>query len=172
MLKYYNYMVTFSEVPDEISLCINITGCPIRCTDCHSKFLWENIGKEITDECLEKIINENNDVTCICIMGGDSDIKDILRIVTFIKNKFPSKKICWYSGKDIQINNISQIYKDIFSIIDYFKCGPYIKEYGGLDSPNTNQNFYKIMKTNGTNLLVNITRKFSHENKDLYKKDR
>ena len=50
MLKYYNYMVTFSEVPDEISLCINITGCPIRCTDCHSKFLWENIGKEITDE--------------------------------------------------------------------------------------------------------------------------
>ena len=107
MLKYYNSMITFSEVPDEISLCINISNCPIKCPDCHSKFLWENIGKEITDECLEKIINENNDVTCICIMGGDSDIKDILRIVTFIKNKFPSKKICWYSGKDIQINNIS-----------------------------------------------------------------
>ena len=43
-------MITFSEVPDEISLCINISNCPIKCPDCHSKFLWENIGKEITDE--------------------------------------------------------------------------------------------------------------------------
>ena len=53
MLKYYNSMITFSEVPDEISLCINISNCPIKCPDCHSNFLWEKIGKEITDECLD-----------------------------------------------------------------------------------------------------------------------
>lgn len=27
MLKYLNTQVTFAEVPDEITLCINITGC-------------------------------------------------------------------------------------------------------------------------------------------------
>ena len=36
MLKYLNCQVTFAEVPDEISLCINITNCPNRCPGCHS----------------------------------------------------------------------------------------------------------------------------------------
>ena len=27
MLKYLNTQVTFAEVPNEITLCINITGC-------------------------------------------------------------------------------------------------------------------------------------------------
>ena len=43
-LKYVNTEVVFQEVPDEISLAINISGCPIHCPDCHSKFLWENVG--------------------------------------------------------------------------------------------------------------------------------
>ena len=30
MLKYLNAPVTFAEVPDEITLCINITGCPLE----------------------------------------------------------------------------------------------------------------------------------------------
>ena len=36
MLKYSNYEITFAEVPDEISLCINLTNCPHKCIGCHS----------------------------------------------------------------------------------------------------------------------------------------
>ena len=46
MLKYYNAMVVFEEIPDEITLAINITNCPCHCVGCHSKFLWEDVGTE------------------------------------------------------------------------------------------------------------------------------
>ena len=95
MLKYVNTEITFSEVPDEITLCINISNCPIRCPDCHSKFLWDDIGTPLTNETISNIINNNKDVTCICLMGGDGDIKDICRILFYIKYNFPNYKLCW-----------------------------------------------------------------------------
>lgn len=36
MLKYTDTRVTFSEVPDEVTLCINISGCLCHCEWCHS----------------------------------------------------------------------------------------------------------------------------------------
>ena len=44
MLNYLNTGVVFQEIPDEVTLSINITGCPSRCPGCHSQYLWENIG--------------------------------------------------------------------------------------------------------------------------------
>ena len=37
MLKYANFDVVFQEVPDEVTLAINITNCPNQCPGCHSK---------------------------------------------------------------------------------------------------------------------------------------
>ena len=48
MIKYKETQVTFSEVPDEISLCINISNCPHRCKGCHSPYLQEDVGYELT----------------------------------------------------------------------------------------------------------------------------
>ena len=59
MLKYYNAMVVFEEIPDEITLAINITNCPCKCPGCHSKFLWDDNGTELTVEVLHKLIKEN-----------------------------------------------------------------------------------------------------------------
>ena len=42
MIKYYNAMVVFEEIPNEITLAINITNCPCHCKGCHSQFLWED----------------------------------------------------------------------------------------------------------------------------------
>ena len=36
MLKYVNTAVVFQEIPDEVTLAINISGCPCRCPGCHS----------------------------------------------------------------------------------------------------------------------------------------
>ena len=171
MLKYYNYMVTFSEVPDEITLCINISNCPIRCPDCHSKFLWDDIGTPLTNETISNIINNNKDVTCICLMGGDGDIKDICRILFYIKYNFPNYKLCWYSGKNYNFIVKKTIFNKVISKLDYIKTGPYIKKFGGLDNPNTNQRFYKIEKKDNVSLLFDITKVF-YENKNLYKEDK
>lgn len=148
MLKYLNAPVTFAEVPDEITLCINITGCPNRCPGCHSQFLWEDTGKDLTQQALEQLIIDNSGVSCVCLMGGDQDPETINFLGGIIKHN--RKKSAWYSGK-------SEISKGInLNNFDYIKIGPYIEEKGGLSNSNTNQRFYKVVGT----ILEDITYKF------------
>ena len=52
MLKYVETAITFSEVPDEITLCINISNCPCHCKGCHSQYLWEDKGTILNEETL------------------------------------------------------------------------------------------------------------------------
>lgn len=33
-MKYESTLITFTEIPDEISLCLNISGCPCHCEGC------------------------------------------------------------------------------------------------------------------------------------------
>ena len=44
MLKYTSYTVVFQEVPDEVSLAFEVSGCPFKCEGCHSPHLWEDVG--------------------------------------------------------------------------------------------------------------------------------
>ena len=45
MLKFYNYDIVCQEIPDEVTLALNITGCPNHCEGCHSPWLWEDVGE-------------------------------------------------------------------------------------------------------------------------------
>ena len=154
-LKYVNTEVVFQEVPDEISLAINISGCPIHCPDCHSKFLWENVGTILDIKSLYQEIKKQKGITCVCFMGGDKREEQILYLASYTKEVFPKLKIAWYLGRetlDICLN-----YKNI----DYIKLGPYNKEFGGLDNPKTNQKmFYFKHINNGFILIKDITYKF------------
>lgn len=135
MLKYTDTQVTFREIPDEVTLCINISGCPIRCPDCHSKELWEDIGEELTEEKLYSLIEENKGITCVCFMGGIQDYAALDRLFLEVHKKH--LKTALYSGENII---------PWFIELDYIKIGPYIKERGGLDNPNTNQRFFKKVR--------------------------
>ena len=57
MLKYVETLITFSEFPDEISLCINISNCPNACVNCHSSYLKEDIGTILDYKELDKLID-------------------------------------------------------------------------------------------------------------------
>ena len=57
MLKYYNYDIVFQEYPDEVTLAINLTLCPNRCVGCHSAFLRDDIGEELSPERLTALID-------------------------------------------------------------------------------------------------------------------
>ena len=149
MLKYLNTQVTFSEVPDEITLCINITGCKIGCKNCHSSYLAEDIGNKLNSNSIKELINNNKGITCICFMGGDSNPLEVDALAQFIKINYPIKT-AWYSGrqelsKDINLNNFN-----------FIKLGPYIEDLGPLNSKTTNQRFYKIEEDK----LVDITNLF------------
>lgn len=154
MLKYLNTQVTFAEVPDEITLCINITGCKNGCKSCHSSYLAQDIGTELTFNEVRKLIKKNSGISCIALMGGDAEPDKINTLASFIINHYGSIKVAWYSGRQELNNNI-----DLCNF-DYIKLGPYKEEFGPLNSRTTNQRFYKI---NGKE-LVDITNKFwKHE---------
>ena len=71
MVKFVDTMVTFSEFPDEISLCINISNCPCFCTGCHSPYLSEDIGTLLTKEKLKELIEKNEGITCVGFDGSN-----------------------------------------------------------------------------------------------------
>ena len=149
MLKYVDTAVTFAEFPDEISLLINISNCPCKCPECHSSYLAEDIGKPLYLETLYKLIDDNEGITCIGFMGGDSEPKYINLLAKCVKDSY-SLKVGWYSGRQ-------ELSKDIvIKYFDFIKLGPYIKELGGLQSPNTNQRLYKVIRDKSGYILKNI----------------
>ena len=136
MLKYKDVLVTFSEIPGEVSLCINLTGCQIHCEGCHSPHLWEDIGTPLTKEELEALIKKNEGITAVCLMGGDNNVVELWAVAKYLREN-TSLKIGWYSGK--------KLLKDTpLEYFDYIKTGPYKKDLGGLNSVTTNQRFYEV----------------------------
>lgn len=150
MLKYVDAKVVFAEVPDEVTLAINISGCPCNCKGCHSSYLAEDIGTELTFNEVRKLIKKNSGISCIALMGGDAEPDKINTLASFIINHYNSIKVAWYSGRQELSNSIN------LSNFDYIKLGPYKEEFGPLNSRTTNQRFYKV---NGKE-LVDITSKF------------
>lgn len=154
MLKYVDTKVVFAEIPDEITLAINISGCPCNCKGCHSSYLAEDIGEPLDLQHLTNLIDSNKGITCVCIMGGDANPSEVDDIAQDIKEYYPELKVGWYSGRqelseDIELSNF-----------DYIKLGPYIEEFGPLNSKTTNQRFYKV---NGKELVDITSRFWKHE---------
>ncbi|MCD8297648.1 MAG: anaerobic ribonucleoside-triphosphate reductase activating protein [Prevotella sp.] len=152
MLKYVNLGVVFQEIPDEVTLSINISNCPCHCPHCHSKYLWEDIGEPLTPLALEKIVREyDKDITCICFMGGDAEPVYVNTLANYLHIQHPELKVAWYSGR-IRIS--SSVCKNNF---DYIKIGPYIEHLGCLKSCTTNQ---RLLKRISGDCFTDITERF------------
>lgn len=148
MLRYINYDIVFQEIPGETTLAINISNCPNRCKGCHSPYLWEDTGRALDKSALIELLDKyGNSITCICFMGGDSDPSEVENLAAFIHNYQENIKTGWYSGKNKLPKDFS------LSNFNYIKLGPYIPEFGGLNSEKTNQRFYQITD----NKLIEIT---------------
>lgn len=169
-VKYTETVVSFSEVPDEISLCINISNCPFKCPGCHSPYLQEDVGALLTEAKLSELVKNNPGITCVCFMGGDKSPKRINHLLEYVKEEF-DLKTAWYSGANI-LNRHVHIYN-----LNYLKLGPYREDLGGLDKyPLTNQRMYQIEESHQDTLFgrvvfiqKDITKKFVHNNEDISK---
>lgn len=139
MIKYVDTKVVMSEVPDEITLAINLSNCPCHCKGCHSSYLAEDIGKVLTLDVLEYLIKKNQGITCVSFMGGDNDTVRVDGLAEFVRKCFPSLKVAWYSGRDELSEHI------YISNFDIVKLGRYDEKLGPLNCPTTNQRFYRII---------------------------
>jgi len=140
MLRYSNYNIVFQEIPGEVTLAINLSNCPNQCKGCHSIYLQQDVGEVCDESTIEHLLDKyGNSITCICFMGGDADPGKVEELAKFINEISGSKiKTGWYSGKSRLPEYVSA------GSFNYIKIGPYIENLGGLDSPDTNQRFYKI----------------------------
>ena len=151
MLKYVDAKVVFAEVPDEVTLAVNISNCPCHCKGCHSSYLAEDIGKPLNWDSLNALIYINTGISCVAFMGGDNDPKAVSRLAEKVKSL--GLKTAWYSGRQ-------ELSKDInLEYFDYIKLGPYMEEFGPLNSRTTNQRMYKVHDCE----LEDITSKFWKE---------
>lgn len=138
MLRYVNTGVVFSEIPDEVTLSINISGCPCHCPGCHSQYLWNNIGEPLTPVALSQLIRRyGNSITCVSLMGGDAEPAYVSELAGYVQREHPTMKVAWYSGRTRISSDIDR------NQFDYIKVGPYIRHLGALDSPRTNQRLYR-----------------------------
>lgn len=152
MLKYVNTGIVFQEIPDEVTLSVNLSGCPCRCPGCHSQYLWQNIGEPLTATALSGIVDEyHSDITCVCFMGGDAEPSYVNMLACYLHDEHPQLKVAWYSGRTRVPNDIRK------NDFDYIKLGPYIEHLGGLKKHTTNQRLYK--RTDGDG-FVDITPRF------------
>ena len=160
MLKIASFDIVFQEIPGEVTLALNLSGCPCHCPGCHSKHLWEDIGEELNEELLDGFIARYGSmITCVCFMGGDQAPEEVIRWAEYIKGLSGEAglKVAWYSGRPhlpecLSANDSKRSEVNLEAVCplsgvagpyDYVKLGPYIESLGGLKSPKTNQRLYK-----------------------------
>lgn len=139
MLKFVDYDIVFQEIPDEVTLAINLSNCPYCCKGCHSPHLQQDIGKELNESTLSGLLQSyEKAITCICFMGGDTATSQLYRLADFVRESRGGKiKTAWYSGNDKLPENSADHF-------DFVKTGPYIETLGGLNKKTTNQRLYRI----------------------------
>lgn len=138
MLKYVNKGIVFQEIPDEVTLSINLSNCPCHCPGCHSRYLWQDIGEPLTPMTLEGFIRDyGSDITCVCFMGGDAEPAYINNLARYLHREHPELKVAWYSGRSHVPLTVRK------ADFDYIKLGPYIEHLGCLKERTTNQRLYK-----------------------------
>ena len=149
MIKYVPGMtnVVLEEIPGKLTLAVEISNCQGSCAGCHSPFLKEDIGEELTPAAVTALIKANFGVNCFLFLGEGADRQALLDIAGFVRGNFPNIELALYSGRP-------GVEDDLWETFDYVKTGPYIAELGPLNSPTTNQRLhYKG---------VDITSKFWH----------
>lgn len=154
MIKYVPEMtsVVIEEIPDRVTLAVEISNCQGNCVGCHSPFLRTDMGEELTEAAIDAMIADNFGVDCFLFLGEGKDIDSLLSLSAHVRSKGLLSAL--YSGR-------TRVEDAVYEAFDYVKVGPYIEEFGPLDSKTTNQRLYRISRRpDGTVDREDITSRF------------
>lgn len=149
MIKYVPGMtnVVLEEIPDRVTLAVEISNCQGACVGCHSPWLKTDVGEPLTEEVIDALIADNFGVNCFLLLGEGKDPGTILRLAAHLRARYPAMETAIYSGR-------TSVEDELFDAFDYVKVGPYIAEFGPLNKETTNQRLYHHR--------VDITSRFWH----------
>lgn len=142
-IPVYSHGVTMNEIPDKISLVINLGKCECHCKGCHSDYLWDTYEcDEQTPEELLSLIKSYKSVTnTVLFMGGNRNHMDFEEFAETVLKPLHNL------GINIGIYLGAWDAMDLFTACKYcrwVKVGAYREELGGLDNPDTNQLFLEV----------------------------
>jgi anaerobic ribonucleoside-triphosphate reductase activating protein len=159
MTKYVPQMtsVVLEEIPDRVCLAVDISNCRGNCVGCHSPFLREDVGEELTPAVIDALLADNFGVNCFLFLGEGRDPESLLALAAHVRAR--GLQAALYSGRDA-------VELAFWEAFDYLKLGPYIPECGPLNKPTTNQRLYRI-HPDGTR--EDITSRFWHRGIDPLK---
>ena len=137
MIKYVPSMtnIVMEEIPDRVTLAVEISNCQGCCKGCHSPWLAGDIGEPLTPAVVDRLIADNFGVDCFLLLGEGNDPAAVMEIAAHLKTAHQGIARAIYSGR-------SQVEDSLFEAFDYVKVGPYIEEKGPLNSVTTNQRLY------------------------------
>lgn len=137
MIKYVPGMtsVVLEEIPGKVTLALEISNCQGNCIGCHSPFLKDDIGEELTPAVVDRLIADNFGINCFLLLGEGRDRSALLEIAAHVRRNHPKIEIGLYSGR-------VSVEAEIYDAFDYVKVGPYIESFGPLNSVTTNQRLY------------------------------
>lgn len=137
MIKYVPEMtsIVLEEIPGRVTLALEISNCQGNCPGCHSPFLKDDTGKELTESVLDFLIGDNFGINCVLLLGEGNDPGGIRNLARHLKSVHPELERGIYSGR-------SSVEDDYFELFDYVKVGPYVEALGPLNSVTTNQRMY------------------------------
>ena len=138
MLKYVPEMtsVVLEEIPDRLTLAVEVSNCRGNCPGCHSPFLREDVGEELTAEVIDRLVGDNFGVNCFLFLGEGRDPAALLALAAHVRSL--GLAVALYSGRE-------DLEDALWEAFDYVKVGPYRAECGPLNARTTNQRLYRAL---------------------------
>ncbi len=145
-MRYSDIQIVLQEVPGEISICFNITGCPLHCDGCHSPYLWkEDSGELLTENKYLNVLKKYQKMaSTVLFMGGEWHEKELENFLSIAQKM--NFSTCLYTG-------LEDVSPRIKSKLTWLKTGAWKQNLGGLESPKTNQRFTEIKTNKNLNTL-------------------
>ena len=112
MIKYVPEMtsVVIEEIPDKVTLAVDISNCQGNCEGCHSPFLRMDVGEELTSEVIDSLVEDNYGVNCFLFLGEGNDLKALLGLAGHVRSI--GLKVALYSGRQ-------EVEDEIYRAFDY-----------------------------------------------------
>lgn len=154
--------VVMEEIPDMVTLAVDISNCTGLCEGCHSPFLRKDVGVELTSAVIDKLLADNFGVNCFLFLGEGNDKEALMSVASYIRTAYPAVSLAIYSGRE-------NVEDDIYDLFDYVKVGPYRPDCGPLNATTTNQRLYHVSHHDGQCrfTLQDITSRFWHRHVSL-----
>ena len=129
--------VVLEEIPDRVSLAVDLSNCRGNCEGCHSPFLREDIGEELTAGIIDSLVADNFGVNCFLFLGEGRDPEALLSLADHVRSI--GLEAALYSGRE-------EVETSFWEHFNYIKLGPYRPACGPLNNPTTNQRLYRVVE--------------------------